>query len=489
VSSPVAIVTGASSGIGRATARLFATCGHRVVLAARRAAELEEVCVEIAGGGGEALLAPVDLPVVRRSATSTRPLAPRLTPFMRAILCIVLWSRVLATRPLVLAWILLAACGARTDLDGGAPDAPPLEVDPGCASGEVTCGLECCDGLCADDVCETVQTVEDCERYTPDAKALAVVAATAPGLFDYDTDSIAVDGGYAYYISEATVMRVPVGGGPAEAVMEPPPGDPARTSLIVNGGRVFFDWAAGLYQAPVGGDAMYLGRRPGLVNFDRRLALSASHLFALFTDLHTGTVFVDAFPLDGAPMLTLGSFPGSGAYGIAAGADVAYAAAAGGVYRARVGADLERVSARFAGRGPDAIALDGSDVYFGAVEPHRLVRMAGDGSTEDVADGAVSQVAIDDRWVFVNGGLSQDGVTYDGALYRVDKATHEVTRMAETGSYYDDDNWSWIGTALAIDEDRIYFMEFCFATDRPHAGELRLVTLGKTYAAPTPNAD
>ncbi len=51
----VAIVTGASSGIGRAAARLFADEGARVVATARREAELGELVAEIESAGGRAL--------------------------------------------------------------------------------------------------------------------------------------------------------------------------------------------------------------------------------------------------------------------------------------------------------------------------------------------------------------------------------------------------------------------------------------------------
>ncbi|TIR64725.1 MAG: SDR family NAD(P)-dependent oxidoreductase, partial [Mesorhizobium sp.] len=51
----VAIVTGASSGIGRATASLFAEQGASLVVAARRRAELDALVGEIETAGGTAI--------------------------------------------------------------------------------------------------------------------------------------------------------------------------------------------------------------------------------------------------------------------------------------------------------------------------------------------------------------------------------------------------------------------------------------------------
>ena len=55
------VITGASSGIGRAAALAFAARGASVVLAARRGEVLEEVAVECRQAGGEALAQPTDV--------------------------------------------------------------------------------------------------------------------------------------------------------------------------------------------------------------------------------------------------------------------------------------------------------------------------------------------------------------------------------------------------------------------------------------------
>ena len=57
----VAIVTGSNSGVGAATAELFAKEGAKVVISARRLPQLEEVAEKIRANGGEVLVVQTDV--------------------------------------------------------------------------------------------------------------------------------------------------------------------------------------------------------------------------------------------------------------------------------------------------------------------------------------------------------------------------------------------------------------------------------------------
>ena len=61
VKKAVVVITGASSGIGRATALAFADKGARLVLAARSAAALESLAHEVKRRGGKAIAVPTDV--------------------------------------------------------------------------------------------------------------------------------------------------------------------------------------------------------------------------------------------------------------------------------------------------------------------------------------------------------------------------------------------------------------------------------------------
>ncbi len=57
----IALVTGGGSGIGRAVALVLQSAGYRVVLAGRRAAELEQTAALAKPSGGEMLAVPTDV--------------------------------------------------------------------------------------------------------------------------------------------------------------------------------------------------------------------------------------------------------------------------------------------------------------------------------------------------------------------------------------------------------------------------------------------
>ncbi|MEZ4684947.1 MAG: SDR family oxidoreductase [Bacteroidia bacterium] len=61
IKGKVTIITGASSGLGEATARMLAEHGATVVLAARRTERIEKLVAEIQSGGGKALAVTTDV--------------------------------------------------------------------------------------------------------------------------------------------------------------------------------------------------------------------------------------------------------------------------------------------------------------------------------------------------------------------------------------------------------------------------------------------
>ena len=61
IKDKVVIITGASSGIGEATAKLLASKGAKVVLGARREGKLKQILDEIKKDGGQAIYKELDV--------------------------------------------------------------------------------------------------------------------------------------------------------------------------------------------------------------------------------------------------------------------------------------------------------------------------------------------------------------------------------------------------------------------------------------------
>ncbi|MEI6518429.1 MAG: SDR family oxidoreductase [bacterium] len=72
IKDSVVLITGASSGIGLATARLFAREGARLALAARSVDLLEQLAAELHAEGAEVLIIPVDLTVQGQAAHAVK---------------------------------------------------------------------------------------------------------------------------------------------------------------------------------------------------------------------------------------------------------------------------------------------------------------------------------------------------------------------------------------------------------------------------------
>ena len=76
----IALVTGASRGIGAAVARRFAAEGAHLILVARTVGGLEEIDDDIRSAGGSATLVPMDLGETEKIDTLAAPLPDRFVP-------------------------------------------------------------------------------------------------------------------------------------------------------------------------------------------------------------------------------------------------------------------------------------------------------------------------------------------------------------------------------------------------------------------------
>ena len=61
IEGKIVVITGASSGLGEATARLLSAHGASVVLGARRGERLQSLTDELTGKGGKALAVATDV--------------------------------------------------------------------------------------------------------------------------------------------------------------------------------------------------------------------------------------------------------------------------------------------------------------------------------------------------------------------------------------------------------------------------------------------
>ena len=61
IEDKVIVITGASSGIGQATAKYLASKGAKVVMGARRVDRLKEIATEIEAAGGQAAWKETDV--------------------------------------------------------------------------------------------------------------------------------------------------------------------------------------------------------------------------------------------------------------------------------------------------------------------------------------------------------------------------------------------------------------------------------------------
>ena len=122
-----ALVTGASSGIGRALAERLARDGVLVVLAARREAVLREVADGIARRGGETLIEPLDVADTERTVAAVRRIDAEVggLDLVVANAGVGMSTRAAATAPY--AWEAVAApchvnfCGAIATLTAALP--------------------------------------------------------------------------------------------------------------------------------------------------------------------------------------------------------------------------------------------------------------------------------------------------------------------------------------------------------------------------------